>query len=52
MDPFIFPYTDIPMDSTNHYAYSFDAEMIDNTDLHADITHFSMNTDILYFLMC
>ena len=40
MDPYVFPYIDIPMDSANHYAYSFDAEMIDNTDLHTEIINF------------
>jgi len=40
MDPFIFPHVDIPMDASNHYAYSFDAQMIDNIDLHAEMINF------------
>ncbi len=40
MDPYIFPDIDIPMDSANHYAYSFDAEMIDNSEIHTEIINF------------
>ena len=40
MEPFVFPSIDIPMDASDHYVYSFDAEMINNIDMHAEMTNF------------